>query len=402
MTGKINKVLVAEDDPISMKIIEATLTKWGYRVLTAGDGVKAWDLFRDNEDIQFIISDWMMPNRDGPEFCRLVRNLQGRRYTYFILLTAKSQNEDIVLGMQAGADDFITKPFEEDVLKARIEAGERVIKLENELADKLRALSKANTQMKRDLEAAAKVLKAMLPPQKGSLPGINFSSLFIPADRVGGDLFNIVNLDDNLYGIYILDVSGHGVPSTLQAVSMGKVLSPYDSNAGVLIKHDERSNSRTIVPPGDVALELNQWFDFTESGSKFATMLYGILNTVTGEFKFMRAGHPYPICVSNGETINIPDTEGIPIGVIRDFVYQETTVKLSKGDRIYLYTDGLPDTRNPLKECYGDDRITEFLGSTSSLSLEETISGLSNQIIEWRGSEDRADDMSIIGVEITE
>jgi len=397
----IKKILVAEDDPVSLRIIETVLRKWGYDVICAKDGAQAWDLYIRDEDIQFIISDWMMPNKDGIEFCRLMRRRQGRRYTYFILLTAKSQVQDIVVGMEAGADDFITKPFNDNELRARMKAGERVVGLENILADKVTELSVANTQMQEDLEAAAIVLKAMLPPEQATLRGIKYSSRFIPCDHIGGDLFNIVSLDDNKVGIYILDVSGHGVPSALQAVSMGKVLSPYDPNVGVLIKNGAQPGSKQIVPPTKVAGELNHWFDFTESGGKFATFLYGILDTNTWEFTFMRAGHQYPILISDGESRRIPSTEGIPIGITADFKYDETTITLNKTDRLYFYTDGLSDAQNPEDKRFGDGRIREYLKNACHVSLDESISGLIGQITKWREGADRTDDMSILGIELT-
>ena len=98
---------------------------WGFEVLSAVNGVEAWKLFNENPDVQLVVSDWMMPELDGVELCKLIRGQTERRYTYYLLLTAKSQNDDIVEGLEAGADDFITKPFNQPELKVRIFAGER-------------------------------------------------------------------------------------------------------------------------------------------------------------------------------------------------------------------------------------------------------------------------------------
>jgi len=118
------KILIAEDDTISRKILQKTLEKWGYEVLTAADGLEAWDKFRSS-DVRFVITDWMMPNLDGIELCRRIRGMDVAGLTYIILLTAKSEKQDLISGMKAGADDFLAKPFDRDELQVRVKAGAR-------------------------------------------------------------------------------------------------------------------------------------------------------------------------------------------------------------------------------------------------------------------------------------
>lgn len=128
------KVLVAEDDLISRKLLAKTLDRWGHEVVTASDGQEAWEAFH-KQDVHFLITDWMMPRMDGIELCRRIRSQYRDRLVYIILLTVKNQKEDIVVGMEAGADDFITKPFDRNELLARFRAGERVLNLEQQLAE---------------------------------------------------------------------------------------------------------------------------------------------------------------------------------------------------------------------------------------------------------------------------
>ena len=139
-------VLVAEDDPVSRRLLESNLLRWGYDVSLARDGRDAWEQF-ENGDFSFVITDWMMPEMDGPELIGRIRAAERPRYVYVILLTAKSQKEDLVAGMEIGADDFVTKPFDRDELRVRLRAGERILKLEHTLADQNRALREAQAAL---------------------------------------------------------------------------------------------------------------------------------------------------------------------------------------------------------------------------------------------------------------
>lgn len=141
------KVLIADDDLVSRRLLQGYLQKWGYEVTIAMNGAEAWRLFEQNE-FQIVISDWMMPELDGTELIRRIRASTKPGYVYTILLTARSQKNDLVEGMEAGADDFVSKPFDGDELHVRVRAGERIVKLEQALADQNRALREAQAAMK--------------------------------------------------------------------------------------------------------------------------------------------------------------------------------------------------------------------------------------------------------------
>jgi len=127
------KILVADDDAVSRRLLEVTLKKWDYDVVVADDGDKAWDVLQREDAPQLAILDWVMPGMDGPEICREVRILGGQRYVYLLLLTAKTDKEDLVKGMEAGADDFLSKPFDAPELRARLRAGIRILELQETL-----------------------------------------------------------------------------------------------------------------------------------------------------------------------------------------------------------------------------------------------------------------------------
>src|SRR5271154_1927097 len=133
------KILIADDDAVSRRLLQNYLQKWGYEVTAAQDGAEAWRLFEAGL-FPMVITDWMMPEMDGSGLIRRIRASQRPGYVYAMLLTAKSQKEDLVEGMEAGADDFLTKPFDRDELRVRLHAAERLVKLEHSLAEQNRVL----------------------------------------------------------------------------------------------------------------------------------------------------------------------------------------------------------------------------------------------------------------------
>jgi sigma-B regulation protein RsbU (phosphoserine phosphatase) len=144
------RILAAEDDSTSRMILINALTKWGYEVIPATDGFDAWEKVKTTDAPPLIILDWMMPRMDGIEVCRKIREMekQSSNPFYIILLTARSSKEDIVVGLRAGANDYITKPFDNDELLARIEVGRRVVELQTEVAHHVKKLEDAMEHIK--------------------------------------------------------------------------------------------------------------------------------------------------------------------------------------------------------------------------------------------------------------
>ncbi len=137
------RVLVADDDPLARRLLEVTLTRSGYEVLAVADGVEAWDVLHGQDSPTLALLDWMMPGLTGVDVCRKVREATPRCPIYLIVVTSKGQTEDVVNALRTGADDYITKPFEIEELRARLAVGERLVTLQQQLADRVRALEEA-------------------------------------------------------------------------------------------------------------------------------------------------------------------------------------------------------------------------------------------------------------------
>ncbi len=142
------RILIAEDDTVSRRMLEAILVKWGYEVITTTNGAEAWQILQGEDTPKLVILDWMMPEMDGLDVCKKIRENTDLDSIYIILLTARGQKGDIVAGLEAGANDYITKPFDRDELKARIQVGVRMINLQSELAEHIKKLEEAMSEVK--------------------------------------------------------------------------------------------------------------------------------------------------------------------------------------------------------------------------------------------------------------
>ncbi len=142
------RVLLAEDEPLSRHMVTRLLEGWGYEVDVVHDGAKAMEILQASDGPRLAILDWMMPGLDGVDVCRLIRANENEEYVYVILLTAKKQKKDVVTGLESGADDYITKPFDQEELHSRVMAGQRIVELKSALAEKVEELKEALEHVK--------------------------------------------------------------------------------------------------------------------------------------------------------------------------------------------------------------------------------------------------------------
>ncbi len=396
------KILIAEDERVSRRLLESRLKKWGYDVTAAEDGEEAWEIFQQ-EHFPMVISDWMMPKMDGLELLKKIRSIERSGYVYTILLTARSEKEDLLAGMDSGADDFISKPFDKDELLARLKVGLRITDLERDLALRNQELGKINERMKRDLEAAAKIQQSLLPTKLPECDKVEFAWKYVPCDELAGDTLNVFYLDEEHIGLYLLDVSGHGVPAALLSVNLSRTLNPNPGQSDLLKEHAPDSpTGYQIVPPEDVADRLNQRFPLDNTTEQYFTMQYGQLNIKSGTLKFFSAGHPPMIHVKKDGSSKAIQVRSMPIGFMVGVgkVYDEQVLDLETGDRLYFYSDGIIEAMDSDREQFGVDRLLENLSTARPTPLAETLDQLSDRIDRWTNGKGCGDDLSILALEI--
>ena len=226
------KILLVDDDTVARTILSELLHQQGHEVVEATDGQLAWDLVKRGE-ISFVLSDWLMPNLAGVDLCRKIRGGGLDHYIYVILCTSKGAKSDLIEGMDAGADDFLVKPISPEELRVKVRAGERVLSLEQGLADKNRELARINRRLKSahkliedDLKAAAWMQTRLLPSPALLAHGVRCEWRLQPSGYVAGDTFNFFAMGEQQVGFYLLDVSGHGVPAAMLSVTLSMMLTP--------------------------------------------------------------------------------------------------------------------------------------------------------------------------------
>jgi two-component system, cell cycle response regulator len=183
--GALSTVLIAEDDPICRRVLQSRLGNWGFQVITAKDGLQAWEILRQNNAPDLIILDWMMPGIDGPELCRRIRESQHVIYPYILLVTGKDETQDVVRGLEAGADDYLSKPVDPAELRARLQAGKRILTLQHELIQAREELRfQANHDALTGILSRAAILNALdRELQRGARSGTPTGILMMDLDR---------------------------------------------------------------------------------------------------------------------------------------------------------------------------------------------------------------------------
>ena len=248
------------------------------------------------------------------------------------------------------------------------------------------SLRAVNKQLKRDLQAAAQVQHTQLPKDLPEVDGFKFGWRYRPCQELAGDALNILPIDDNHIAVYVLDVSGHGVRAALQSFSLNLDLRP-------------RQDGPTFNFPEQVFARLNVKYPVEMETGMFFTILYGVLDTATGEFTYASAGHPGPVLIKKGQPPNIIETHSFPIGVSADAEYTSKTIQLEEGDRLILYTDGVVEALSSRDIPFGEERFLKTLSRNRINPIEECLDAVMKSMENWACHVDLRDDLSLIGIE---
>ena len=401
------RILIADDEGSIRLFLNRVLRKLDYEVIETCNGAEAWDTLK-KEKIKIVITDWLMPEMDGIELCQKIRRANFPHYTYIIILTSKDAKDELVEGMEAGADDFMVKPFNVDELSVRVRAGERIIKLEEQLArqneklsDTNRKLNEAYNTIKTDLEAAAKVQTSLLPKSESIDSKIEFDWLFLPSAFLAGDIFNYFRLDNEHVGFYLLDVAGHGIPAAMLSFTLCKLLSPADLKNNPLKRMIKEPPYYQIVSTNKVMEDLNQRFQTDDDNMQYFTMVYCLVNLNTGKTKMTQAGHPQPILLRPGQQPEFIGKGGYPVGIIPEVEFEEYHLQLNQGDRLILYSDGITECTNKEMKQFSDNRLIETIGHTQNMSLKEMINKTEQELRAWRGNDEFQDDVTLLAIQIS-
>ncbi len=386
-------IMIVDDSAYSRALLRQQLATLGHEVVEASDGQQAWDLMQSAK-INIVITDWIMPNMSGLELCRRIRAANLRRYVYIILLTIKDEKDDMVTGIDAGADNFLVKPCSLAQLRVMLFTAMRVLKYERKLVDRNRRLARAHAEQQRSLRAVGDFHQALLPPARVDYPGIRLCSRSMPCEFATGDMYNHFALDENHLAFYLLDVEGHGVPAAMLSFTLSHFLSKVSAGA--------QPNSEALLDlhdPVAVATWLNRGFQGRSEDWRSFTLIYGVIARRERRVRYCQAGHPPLILQRRDEPARTLEGGGLPIGCFEDAVYEPFSFNWQPGDRVYLYSDGITECRNGESQAFGVDRLALRLDQVRTQDLGVILDEVFTGVRAWCGQDHFADDVSLVGIE---
>lgn len=394
----MRRVLVVDDSAAQRLMLATGLKKWGYRALQAASAEEALGILA-MEEVDLVLSDWLMPGMSGVEFCAALRRSKPENYIYFILLTSKTDKADVAEGLGVGADDFLSKPVDPGELRARIKAGERLLSLERELrakndqiAQALERLRSLYDSLDRDLMEARKLQLSLLRDRHLDFTAGQASLLLRPSGHVGGDMVGCFRINATKIGLYSFDVSGHGVASALLTARLAGLLSGAAADQNIAIQR---------LPAGDVgrdpalvAQAMNDLLLGEIETDRYATLAYAEIALDTGALRLVQAGHPHPMIQHADGTVSTLGDGGLPVGLFPQADYQTFQAVLRPGERLLLVSDGIVECPDPEGNDLGEEGLVKMLQHLAPRRGQELITALQWELGRFAGSDDFPDDVS--------
>ena len=373
------EILIIDDDRSIQIFLKRILEKQGYQVITASTGEEGILRTLDSPPA-LIICDWIMPGLTGIEVCNIIKKDPKLSTTFFILLTSLDSVADRVKGLDAGADDFISKPIEQNELQARVRAGLRLHQLSQDLQTQ-------KLLLETELSEATEYVKSLLPLPINNPLSIQFK--FLPSRQLGGDCLDYNWLDADSLAIYLLDVAGHGLKATLPSISVLNLL------------RSRALKDLNYYQPSEVLAALNNTFQINYQNDKYFTIWYGVYNRVSRQLTYSSAGHPPAIIISGNSPTNTEvkrlKTPGMPVGMFPEAKYVDAYCQIEKSSTLYIFSDGAYEITQSNGNLWSLEGFTQILISLQ-YSVDNQLDYILDYLINLNPKEIFEDDLSILQV----
>jgi sigma-B regulation protein RsbU (phosphoserine phosphatase) len=367
-------LLLVDDNPTNLQVLYQTLETTGCKLLVAKNGETALSIAQKAAP-DLILLDIMMPGIDGFEVCRRLKDNPDTAGIPVIFLSALTDTKDKVQGLQLGAVDYVSKPFQPDEVIARVNTHLTIHRLKREVEQKKEALED-------ELEVVSLVQRRLLPKKLPEIASLKLAVHYETSLYAGGDYYDIAKVADNQWGFLVADAEGHSAPA---AVMMAMTCALF------------RSYPEPPAEPGDLLFFLNQHLCKVADPS-FVTALYVVYDAERHRLKIARAGHPPPMIYRSAEKKAVEyNCSGVfPMGVDPYEQVPVTEAELQPGDRILMYTDGITERFSKDGNTYGEERLLRQLESDGDPQPEELLTAIMKDVNDFAAGRAASDDQALL------
>lgn len=376
------KVLVVDDVPRNLAVLRQFLDQSGYEVSTAATGRQAVDVFQ-KAHFDIVLMDVMLPDISGIEATRRIRVLAGDRWVPILFISALGQSEDMVRGLEAGGDDYLTKPVDLTLLGTKIKAMQRIADMQARLAETAKALEKYRSEAEREHETAQSLMGMMIKAASAEDPGLKM--WLEPATRFSGDL--LVANRSRFGHLYVLhaDSMGHGLTAALPLLPISQIFRTMSERGITLpvIVHEMNASLKKQIPLGF-----------------FVSITLACIDRRNRVVEVWNGGNPATLLVNAaGEVLHRFESRHIPLGILAPEEFEATTEiwQIQEGGAsLVLYSDGLAEARDANKRPFGEERVMQALRQDG-----DKHAALVSAVREHLGGVKGHDDISLISAELS-
>ncbi len=390
------EVVIADDDESQRLLLSSLVKQQGFDPVPVDSGDAALAHLQSTECC-IILCDIEMPGMDGLATTRAIRRMISNRYVYVLLVTSRTSAEELVEGLEAGADDFMSKPPRPAELRVRLAGAARLIKYDEQLRRSRADLQQAYARVWADLKAAAQAQRRLLPPGQLVTRGVTASSAFRPSGEVSGDMFGYCSLGDGIVGVYCADVAGHGVRAALMAVTLGHMLAPVEfarlvgqQRPWLPGRHFDTSRIPTV---------LNERFCDELAVEDYFALTVAVVNSDTCTVSLCQAGQPRPLLIGPDRSLTFLGEGGYPVGLLATASFETFDYEMPKGAKLLLYSDGLSEAEDPLGAPFGEEGIAAAIAEGLDAGLD-LLDHLLHAVQQWTETSQLVDDLSMILLEV--
>lgn len=342
------KILVVDDDPSNRETLCRRLTREGHECREAGEGGEALEILKSQPDFDLVLLDLLMPGVDGWTMLTQLKADPELRHLPVIMISALDELESVIRCIEAGAEDYLPKPCEATLLRARIGASIEKKVLRDQERRHLHTIEETQKRLGEELAEASRYVASMLP--EPVLEPVSISWAFETSTELGGDAFGYHWIDESHFAMYLLDVCGHGVGAALLSVAAINVL---------------RSNAlpgADFLSPSSVLRTLNDTFPMERNNNMYFTIWYGVYNTMTRELRHAAGGHPPALLLAPGCSAVELHAPGRIVGVFPGGVFPESAQQIPPGSRMLIFSDGAYELRTGT-QVLGMEEFTTWVES---------------------------------------